>query len=213
MKDWFSPEGPVFSVLDKLGHMVLISILWFLGCLPIVTIATSTTALYYAVIKSIRRGRGDAVKEFWQSYRDNLKRGILITATALVLGVVLYLNTRLCAGAEGGFWGIVQMVNYLLMIVLICIMVYVCPVMSRFDMKVRDVWKLSFVMAVRFLPYTVLIAVGTAVVIYLQFYVLPMPTLLILPSAWCFVTTFLVEKALRKFMPEKKPEDDAWYYE
>lgn len=212
MKEWFSPEGPVFRVLDKLGHMVLLSILWFVGCLPVVTIGTSCTALYYAVMKSIRRERGDAVKEFWHSYKENLKRGILVTLTALVLGAVMALNIYMCLNG-GTDRSTLVVLNGLGLLVLAMLVMYVCPVMSRFDMKVRDVWKLSFVMAIKFLPFTILLALGTGAAVLLQVYVLPMPTLLILPSAWCFVTTFLVEKALRKFMPEKKPEDDAWYYE
>ena len=212
MKELLSPEGPVYSWLDKLGQMILLSLLWLVGCLPVVTIAASSTALYYAVMKSIRRGTGDAVKEFLRSYKMNLKRGIPITLIALVLGAGTSLNVRLSlAGQLPG--NVLPVANGILLAVLVMMLVYVCPVMSRFDMKAKNVWKLSFVMAVRFLPFTIALAAGLAAVVYLQFYILPMPTILILPSAWCFVTTFPVEKALRKYMPEKKPEDDAWYYE
>ena len=55
---FFSTEGPVYRVLDKMGQMVVASVLWMLGCIPIVTIATSTTAFYYAIIKVVRRERG-----------------------------------------------------------------------------------------------------------------------------------------------------------
>ncbi len=209
MKNWLSPEGPVFGSLDKLGQLVLLSFLWLAGCVPIVTAAASTTALYYAVMKSLRRGRGDAVKEFLRSYKENLRRGIPITLTALALGGVVLINIRLCA-SEGGllFWG-----NCLLAALLFLVLVYVCPVLSRFRMKVVEVWKLSFVMAIRFLPNTLILALGTGALIWLQFYVLPMPAVLILPGAWCMVSTFLVEKALCSFLPAKGPEDDAWYYE
>ena len=211
MKEWLSPEGPVFSVLDKVGQMVLLSILWLVGSLPIVTIGTSTTALYYAVMKSIRRGRGDAVKEFIRSYRENLKRGIPITVTALVLGGLLSLNLRVMA--QSGEASLLAAAEGLLLAVLGMALVYVCPVLSRFRMRVKEVWKLAFVMAVRFLPFTLVTGLGTAALVWLQFYVLPIPTALILPAAWCWVTTFMTEKALRRFMPEKKPGDDAWYYE
>ncbi len=213
MKDWLRPEGPVFDIVDKAGQLVLLSLLWLLGCVPIVTIVTSSTALYYAVMKSIRRGRGDAVKEFWHSYRENLRRGIPITLTALVLGGLVYINIRLCAGNGINVQNLLLWGNCICMAVLVMVLTYVCPVLSRFDMRVRDVWKLSFVMAIRFLPYTLVIALGTGAMVLLQIFVLPMPTVVILPGAWCLATTFLVEKALCKFMPEKTPEDDAWYYE
>lgn len=211
MKNWLSPEGPVFGALDKAGQMVMLSMVWLLGCLPLVTVIPATTALYYAVMKSVRRGRGDALKEFWSAYRKNWKRGILMNLAAAGVGALLWINIRTCAAQEtrSSLW----LGNVVLLVLVVMIHVYVCPVLSRFDIKTSGVWKLSFVMSIRFFPYTLVIAGGTAVLIWLQLFVLPIPTVVILPSVWCLVTTFMTEKALRKFMPEKRPEDDAWYYE
>lgn len=213
MSDWQSPEGPIFSWLDKIGQMIVLSLMWIVGCLPVVTAVSSTTALYYAVIKSVRRGRGDAVREFWHSFKENLRRGIPIAITALVIGALLGLNLRYCLANSDSTSVTVTVANALALVVLAILLVFICPILSRFQMRVREAWKLSFVMAIRFLPYTILLAVGFAVLVLLQIYILPMPTLLIVPAAWCYLTTYPVEKALRKFMPEKKPEDDAWYYE
>lgn len=210
MNEWFSTDGPIFTWLDRLGQMILLSLVWLVGCMPILTVATSTTALYYAVIKSVRRGRGDALKEFFHSYKANLRRGIPITAVVLLLGAVLYANAHITL-AQGN--GALPTANLVGLAILLLLTVYICPILSRFTMRVRDVWKLSFVMAIRFLPYTLLLAAGTAVVVTAQVFLLPMPTVLIIPSAWCLLTTYPVEKALRAYMPEKQPEDDAWYYE
>lgn len=210
MNEWFSTDGPIFAWLDKLGQMILLSFLWLVGCVPIVTIATSTTALYYAVIKSVRRGRGDALKEFLHSYKANLRRGIPITIVVLILGAVLFANVHISL-AQGS--GTLPTANLIGLAILLLLTVYICPILSRFTMRARDVWKLSFVMAIRFLPYTLLLAVGTVAVVTAQVFLLPMPTVLIIPSVWCMIITYPVEKALRAYMPEKKPEDDAWYYE
>ena len=37
--------------------------------------------------------------------------------------------------------------------------------------------------------------------------------LLLLPGGWCYVSTFLVEPILKKYMPPKQEGDDSWYYE
>lgn len=213
MSDWLNTDGPVFTWLDRLGQMILLSLAWLIGCIPVVTAGSATTALYYAVIKSVRRGRGDALKEFIRSFRENLRRSIPITLTALVLLGVMCLNIHICLERTQGDWSGMPIANAIGIALLVMVLVYVCPVLSRFQMRVRDVWKLSFVMAIRFLPYTILLAAGGAALAAVQIFVLPIPTVLILPSAWCFVTTFPMEKVLRTYMPEKKPEDDAWYYE
>lgn len=211
-EDLLHSEGPVFSILDKIGQMILLSVVWIVGCLPVVTIATSTTALYYAVIKSIRREYGSALQEFWQSYRSNLKRGIPITLIMLLLALVLGWNIQLLSQEGQGnnflLWG-----SIILLALLAGIAVFICPVLSRFSMSAGKACRLAFVMAIRFFPYTLLLAAGTVGLVYLQIYVLPIPTIAILPSAWCYATTFLVEKVLRKFMPPKEDNDDSWYYQ
>lgn len=212
MKKLFSTEGPLIGFLDKVGQLILLSICWILGCLPVVTVGTSTTALYYAVMKSIRRDRGYSLGEFWRSYKANLGRGILATAPMLLIAAVLCLNVWILYNAEEQ--NSTLLVGCVLCLALMgCTWIYVCPVLSRFTMRVRDVWKLSFVMALRFIPFTLAIAAGFAVLAALQIWVLPVPTMLVLPGAWCYVTTFMMEKALRRYMPAKQENDDAWYYE
>lgn len=213
MNDFFSHEGPVFAFLDKVGQLIILSILWILGCLPLVTIVPSTTALYYGVMKSVRRDRGRAAGEFLRSFRGNLRRGIPITLLLAVPAALMCVNLRMLGAGEPSLNSGLGAANILLLILLAMTAVYICPVLSRFDMGIGNALKLSFVMAVRFLPCTLLIIAAAVLLGYLQFFVLPMPAVLLLPALVCFGVTFLMEKALRKYMPEKKPGDDAWYYE
>lgn len=203
-------EGPFIGFLDKAGQLIVLSGLWILGCVPIITIGTSTAALYYAVIKSVRRGQGSAVKEFWKSYRANLSRGIPITVTAAALGVLLMMDLGILQGQEKSFLAGGALIGIVLLI-FTCI--YTGPILSRFHLRITEVWKLAFVMSLRFAHYSLLLLSGTAILIMLQIYVLPIPTALILPGVWCYLTTFLIEKALRRFMPEKEENDNTWYYE
>ncbi len=206
-------EGPIFTFLDKVGRMILLSVLWFVGCLPIVTIGTSTTALYYAVIKNIRRDHGTAFQEFWRSYRSNLKRGVPATVILLLIGYLLAVNFAYLTadGMDGSnflLWG-----SVIIAFLCIGIFVYLWPVLSRFSMGLMNAVKLSFVMAIRFIPITIALAAGTVLICYLQMFVLPIPFILILPALWIWIVTYPMEHVLRKFMPPKQDEDEAWYYQ
>ena len=48
-------KNPLFSFLNLLGQLILLSILWTVCCLPIITVGASTVALYYTVVKVLRR--------------------------------------------------------------------------------------------------------------------------------------------------------------
>lgn len=212
MEETIVTERPLIKFLDKIGQLIILSFCWIIGSLPVITLGTSTTALYYAVMKSVRRERGYGLGEFWRSYKANLGRGILTTVPMLLLGGLLCLNLWMLIGAQREN-GVLIFGSGLCLAVLCFSWMYVCPVLSRFTMRVRDVWKLAFVMALRFLPRSILLTVGTALLVALQIWILPIPTVLLIPGLWCLATTFLIEKVLRKYMPEKQESDDAWYYE
>lgn len=209
MKDLLSVEGPVFGFLDKVGQLIVLSVLWLLGCLPVITIGTSTAALYYAVMKSVRRDRGSAMKEFLGSYKRNLFRGIAVTVPTLIVGSLLAFNIGLLQTSGGGLY----VGSVVLSLLLGACWMYIGPVLSRFTMGAWDAVKLSFVASLSGLQFTLLMMLGFAAVVLLQIYIFPAPMVLLMPGIWCYATTFLIEKALRRYMPEKNENDDTWYYE
>lgn len=210
MEKLLNVEGPVMTFLNKTGQLIGLSVLWLLGCIPIVTIPAATTALYYAVMKSVRRDTGSAGKEFFRSFRANLLRGMAAGLPVGGLMAVLMLNLRILSAGEGSNllrWG-----TLILLVVLAAAGCCICPILSRFTMKTGDVWKLAFVMAVRFLPLTALTLAGALLGAAAQFYLLPIPALAILPGAMCLLATVPMEKALRHYMPPKEENDNSWYY-
>ena len=51
MKNLFNVENPVWVFMGKLVDMLLLSGLWVICSLPVVTIGASTAALYYVTLK------------------------------------------------------------------------------------------------------------------------------------------------------------------
>ena len=210
----FRAEGPLMSVLTKVGQVILLNMVWLLGCLPVVTIGSSTTSFYYAMMKNIRRNRSYPVVEFWASFKRTIGNGVLLSVGFEAFLFVLWYLYGL-APSDGSHQSNFMKGIYIgLAIVAVMILVYLFPVMSRFTMPVSKMVKLSFVMAIRFIYFTIPIVLGTVVLGWLWFYFLPLPMILVWPGGWCFVCTFMIEKALRKYMPPE-PDDgeDHWYYE
>lgn len=210
LRKWLDVEGPVMGFLEKTGQLIELGVLWLLGCVPVVTAFTSTAAFYYAVVKAVRRGRGKAAGEFWRSYRANLGRGIAAGLPLLAAGALLAADLAILRGQGRAFHSGAIVV---LAVLLAGLAVYVGPVLSRFSVKVTQVWRLAFVMAVRFWYWTAAILLLGGLAGALQLYVLPIPTVLILPGAGCMAASFPIEKALRCYMPPKQEGDDAWYYD
>lgn len=203
-------DGKIVGLLNKSGEIILLNMAFLLCCLPAVTLGPALASLYYATMKSIRRERGYPVREFFSSMKRTLKKGILLTILAAAwLGMLFF--GRYYAGT--GQWkaspgaGVYDV----LILVSTCVMIYVFPVLSRFEMKLTGIIKLSFLMSIRFLPVTVLCIVGSAAVTLLMIYVLPIPCIFFVPGLWCLALTFLLERALRAYTPEAEPGEEQWF--
>ncbi len=206
-------EGELIFILTKAGQVVILNLLWLVSCIPLFTIGTATTSLYYAMMKNIRRNRSYPTTEYFASFKRTFAGGSIFTLILAAWLFVLY-HLRVIALAQGGETGVFLSRTYLaLAAVTAGIAAYLFPVLSRFTMKLSAMVKLAFVMAVRYLGFTVVIVGGTVLLAWLWFYYLPIPTILFLPGAWCYVCTFMIEKALRAYMPKPDGNEDAWYYE
>lgn len=195
-------DGPFLGTMDKIGQLIVLSGLWLIGCIPIVTICTSNSALYFAVYRCVRKGEGSAVKQFWKIYKFNLLRGSAITgllgaaAVCIQFGFSFLQNSGYPIGALG-----------LGMLFLLFILLYAGPVLSRFDFGIMKTIKLCFLLAMQFAHYTIVFLFGFLFISFLQFYVLPPALIFVLPGVWTFVTTFLMEKALQRYMPADMVDD------
>lgn len=224
MNNWLNPDNKFFTFMGKAFDVVVLNTLWLILCIPIVTIVPATTALYYAMVKVIRRERSYAAKEFFRSFKRNFRQGSLFSLLAIVLSFVMYIDFRYAwelmqAQKSSGstYFGIFLVITFLF-----CAMyAYICPILSRFDMKLSGILKTSFVMATRHIITTILLLV-LLVGVLLGCYIL-LPGIFFLPAIGILLASFLIERVFKKYMPAKEEtaegeeaqgqEKDEWYLE
>lgn len=64
-QDMFWENNRFMDWLTKFSHMIVLSALWVICSLPVITIGPATIALYYAAAKTIRCGIGYPTAEFF----------------------------------------------------------------------------------------------------------------------------------------------------
>lgn len=208
LKDLFAHDGKLVGIVQKIGEVILLNLVFLLTCIPIITIGSACTSFYYAMIKSVRREHGSPVVEYFSSFKRTLKKGIGITAFTIVWLFGLYYGLTV-AGDNASIT--ISSIYGVILAVTVGMLIYVFPVFSRFEMKVSGIMKMSFVMCIRHLPVTLLVAAGSALLGWLLIYIVPIPCILILPGFWCLLVTYPMEWVLQKYMPQSEDED-AWYY-
>ncbi len=235
MNNWLNPDNKFFSFMGKAFDTIVLNTIWLLICLPlpvltivwvgqtgiiwflILTLLTllpivpATTALYYAIVKSVRKERSYAVKEYFRSFARNFKQGSIFSLIAIVLILILYIDFKYALElmqAQSNSGSIYLGVFIVITLLFSAMYMYVCPILSRFEMKTSGILKTAFVMAGRHLLTTVIL-LALAVGVLLGSYIL-LPGMFFLPAVATLIASFLIEKVFKKYMPEKEePEYDA----
>jgi uncharacterized membrane protein YesL len=212
----FNPDNIFFSTLGKVIDLIVISIIWFIMCIPIITIGPASTALYYTVVKVIRRERGYLIREFFHSFKENFKMGALASVIILVIGIILFIDRRF-ALYYGGTLGFALLSVFNAMVgIIILTSLYLFPVLSRFKIGLKQLLKTSVFLALKHLPTTVLLAVILVAILIGIYFVNIL--FLIAPALYSLLSSFLLERVFKKYMPVKSEDSessgvDEWYLE
>ena len=161
MKGLFSYDSGLFWILDKLGSLFILNMLTLLCSIPLFTIGASFTALYYVTMKMVRDEETYITKDYFRSFKQNFRQGLIIWLIHLLVGAVLFFDYRLMSvnrdtlpGARGFI-----IVTLSCALFLAVELAYVFPVLAKFYNTVRQTMKNAFLMGVRHFPKTVAILI------------------------------------------------------
>ena len=196
----FGYDGPVTTFLMKLGDCILLSILWVLFSLPIVTIGASTTALYHAVRKVLREDMNGIWAFFWEGFRENFKQSTVIWLIAMVVFYVLGMSAYSAVALYEE--GRVTMVMLILLGVVLALAVmwalYLFPCVDRFQSTVKQIMKSCAQVAMINFLWSFILLVIFALSIFLGV-ILPVG-LLIVPGGGMYLSCPILEHVFRKYM-------------
>ena len=111
MTNLLNPDNAVMQFITKIVYSVYLNILWFICCLPIVTIGASTTALFYVTMKMVRNEEGNITRNFFHSFKENFKQSTLVWLMLLALGIILGIDGYVLYHLrfENAFWTLLSL--------------------------------------------------------------------------------------------------------
>lgn len=93
MRNLFDPDAPIIQTVTKISYLIWMNCLWFVCCLPVVTIGASTAA-FYRMVFNLREERKCTAGEFFKAFKENFKQSTLIWLLQLaglaLIGLVYY---------------------------------------------------------------------------------------------------------------------------
>lgn len=164
----FSVDGPVYKFMTTLMNICLLSLLWLITSIPVVTVGISTVAVFDVCLKMVDDEEGYVVRQYFKAWRANWKQGMILGILNLLAFYAVYLDFEifnkleshpivlLFAGFISGFY-------------FICTFLYAYPQVARYDNKLFLILRNANRMAVKFFGSTlfILFLCGLEIVIFL----------------------------------------------
>lgn len=209
--------GKFYQITSNIADMIIISFLWIVLCIPVVTFIPATVALYYTAAKVIRKDVGKVLSEFFGAFRKNFGQGIVLSILYLLTGVLLggiyvFCQWRGIGTALGSVYYVFLLV---FVIVWTCVTYYLIPVISRFQVSLFGAFRLALYFGARNLG-TMIPMIITLIGGVILIYVIP-ETVLIVPGFYAYLMAKPIEKSFRKYIREELPNPEShegmWYME
>lgn len=215
MGRFFNLDSPVMVALTKMADMIILNLVTFFCCLPIITAGAALTAMHYVSLKIVRDEECYILKSFFKSFRENFKQSTVIWLLMLLIGVLFvmdFLIIRDSAGTTLPSWIGLALLGVMLVTALAFTLVF--PLQAKFENTIRTTIKNSVLMGIMILPKTVLMLASWALPLICIFY---FPQ--IMPVTFCFgmsgpalICALLYNKTFKKFEPvqEEAVSDAEW---
>lgn len=201
-------NSKLYSIGDILGDIILLCLCWLLCCLPVVTIIPSSSALYFAINKRFKDDSGKPVKDFFHSFKQNIRQGIVLSVIILLYAAATIFNILF---AIYGYNGVTLPQWYLpfailLLLPLFFTAAFVAPYLARFTNNVRGTLFHSFTFSTMHLGHTLLmwIYIIASIAAMIFFF----PSLLFMPFICCYLCWRLCEKDFAAAMQLKESREN-----
>lgn len=153
MTNFFNIDNPIWKFIGNLWDFFVLSVLWLVCSIPVVTIGASTTALYYVTLKMASNQEGKLWQQYFHSFRQNWKEATVIWLGFLAVGIILGID--LMYGLTGGtnLASAVLVFAVVVGALYLCLLSFVFPLLARVDNTPFAIVKMAGGMLVQnFLP-------------------------------------------------------------
>ena len=195
----FNSENWIWQPFSWVADFLILSCLWLICSIPVVTAGAATAALYDCCARCLKDGEKELFSRFFRTFRRELISGIpSLLLWVAILGGYLFLIRSFTGSAAGTDQDLV--ISYSLVVVLgvlVGIASWVFPLLSRFTFRFADLNTTALRLALGHLPRTMVLGAVNAAASWLCLrFMLPV---MILPGIAGLLSAFILEPVFKPY--------------
>lgn len=201
--------------MGKVADLCLLNLVCLICCIPIVTAGASLTALYYVTLKMVRNEEAYIFRSFFKSFRQNFKQATIIHLIMVAAAVLLYLDTTIVKAMGEPVSSVMSVIFAVFTMIYVMIFLYLYPILAKFYNSVKNTFTNAILMAIRHLPYTVIMLIISALPVLIFFVpsfqaqmTLILLFLLFGFAVVAYCNSYFFVKVFDKYIPAEEEETD-----
>ena len=135
------------SFLHNLWDLMILNWLWLLCSLPLITVGPASCALYYVTLKLVRGEAVYPVKDFFRTFRENLKPGLLLGLLAAALLVVAAGDAFFALQQTGMLQTVYLVIAVMVGALFLTLTCFTFPLQAMFENPLKTQLKNAFLLA------------------------------------------------------------------
>jgi uncharacterized membrane protein YesL len=155
----FSYDSPVWRFMGRLVDFLVLTVLWAVTSLPIITMGTATTTVYYITLKMTKNQDGYIVSTYFKTFGKLFLETVKAWLLALIVGIVLGGDIYICVKLGNPVASLILAALAVVALVYIMTLMYLFPVMARLDNTIMGYVKAAFYLAIRNFGWSILLIV------------------------------------------------------
>lgn len=194
MSKFFKYDSGIFKLASLIFDLFLLTFLWIVFSIPLITIGASTVSLFYVVSKLVRDKNISIFSDFIKGFKENFKQATILNIIVFILGAILYINIRNIK-QFGSFGRILLPLFIAISIEIFIILIYSLPMIALYKMPLINILKNSFMISSKHF-FTTLLCLGISIVFY---YITKTTKLYIFICAYVYIIFFIIYKVFKRY--------------
>lgn len=171
-------DSKIYKSMEFITSFFLLNLIWLIMCIPIFTIFPATTAMFGVVREWKKRSDTPIFTTFFRIFKENFLQSVFIGAVWCMIALLLAADFMFTNQLEHGIKYLLFTLFFVIALLFVLATAVIFPVLAHYNAKGIQMLKIALVLAIRYLPYTLLALVIFCTAIILCFY-LPAATLVV----------------------------------
>ncbi|WP_411197880.1 YesL family protein [Sporosarcina sp. ANT_H38] len=173
----FRIDGTFYRILEKSINFLLLNLLWFLMCLPIITIFPATAAMFGVVRQWTQKKETGIFRNYFVLLKENFLQSFILGIIWFGLAYLFYFNISISLQMSGTLKFLAVSILVCLCLLFIMTSIFLFPIMVHYKMGWTSILKNSLLFSVTQLRSTFLCGIILFITIVIT-YIIPMTSII-----------------------------------